>query len=257
MDCLLETFASMWLMTRKAVGVRPAQQGDETVQESLEECRASLETQEAEMAETCRWIGREALKKRQQGDTAGALTMLRERRRKLRRLEKLRNNVALVAAQIEALRSMELDRELMRTLQASSTALKQAGVGTGVKDAEDVMSQLDEQMRQSSELTSVLSGPLQEDMDFDMDEEFETLMQEEGVKAPGLVNKQTVPEGPGVEVSRIEPKPRSGVETRAEVIKASTIKASTIKASTIKASTIKQDATADLVTAVRAAAIQF
>jgi hypothetical protein len=211
MDCLLETVASMWLMTRQAVGVRPIVQTDETVQESLEECRVSLETQEAEMAETCRWIGREAVKKRQAGDSAGALVMLRERRRKLRRLEKLRNNVALVAAQIEALRSMELDKELMRTLQASSAALKEAGVGTGVKDAEEVMMQLDEQMKQSSELTSVLSGPLQDDMDFDMDEEFELLLTEEQVKAPGTVNttvegpiRATAPVGPGAPVVRAD-----------------------------------------------------
>ena len=211
MNCLLETVASMWLMTRQAIGVRPTVQADETVQENLEECRMSLETQEAEMAETCRWIGREAVKKRQAGDSAGALVMLRERRRKLRRLEKLRNNVALVAAQIEALRSMELDKELMRTLQASSAALKEAGVGTGVKDAEDVMTQLDEQMRQSSELTSVLSGPLQDDMDFDVDEEFELLLNEEQVKAPGTVNttveaplRVKAPVGPGAPVARAD-----------------------------------------------------
>ena len=38
-----------------------------------------------------------------------------------------------------------------------------------------MMQQLDEQMRESSELTSVLAGPLQDDGDFDMNEEFESL----------------------------------------------------------------------------------
>jgi hypothetical protein len=62
-------------------------------------------------------------------------------------------------------------------------------VGTGVKDAEEVMTQLEDQMRQSSELTSVLSGPLQDDMEFDMEEEFDALMQDaEANKAPGTVN---------------------------------------------------------------------
>jgi hypothetical protein len=189
MNCLLETVASMWLMTRKAVGVQSIYQRDENVQESLEECRISLEEQEKEMAEACRWIGQEALKKRQTGDSVGAMNLLRERRRKMKRLEKLRNNLTLVVGQIDALRSVELDRELMRTLQVSSAALKQAGVGTGVKDAEEVMTQLEDQMRQSSELTSVLSGPLQDDMEFDMEEEFDALMQDvEANKAPGTVN---------------------------------------------------------------------
>jgi hypothetical protein len=178
MDCFLETAASMWLMTRKAVGMATPNPSDENVQESLEECRVSLEEQAAEMAQDCRWIGMEALKKRKAGDSVGALNMLKERRRKLRRLEKLRNNITLVVGQIEALESMDLDKKLMRTLQVSSAALKQAGVGTGVKDAEEVMSQLDEQMRQSSELTSVLSGPINDDLDFDVDEEFEELLRD-------------------------------------------------------------------------------
>ena len=194
MDCFLETAASMWLLTRKAVGMSSASSSDENVQESLEECRVSLEEQAAEMAQVCRWIGLEALKKRKGGDSVGALNMLKERRRKLRRLEKLRNNLTLVVGQIEALESMDLDKKLMRTLQVSSVALKQAGVGTGVKDAEEVMSQLDEQMRQSSELTSVLSGPLNDDMDFDVDEELEEFLRDAGpVKAPGTVNSTMNP----------------------------------------------------------------
>jgi 5-bromo-4-chloroindolyl phosphate hydrolysis protein len=108
MNCLLETVASMWLMTRKAVGVQSIYQRDENVQESLEECRISLEEQEKEMAEACRWIGQEALKKRQTGDSVGAMNLLRERRRKMKRLEKLRNNLTLVVGQIDALRSVEL-----------------------------------------------------------------------------------------------------------------------------------------------------
>jgi len=90
----------MWLMTRKAIGVPSLAPSDESVQESLEECRVSLEEQAEDMAKDCRWIGLEALKKRKSGDSAGALNMLKERRRKLRRLEKLRNNIALVVGKL-------------------------------------------------------------------------------------------------------------------------------------------------------------
>ncbi len=67
----------------------------------------------------------------------------------------------------------------MQTLLASSAALKKAGVGKGVKEAEAVMSELDEQLRESGELTSVLAGGLQDvEGDFDLDQEFELMEQE-------------------------------------------------------------------------------
>lgn len=178
MNCFLETVASMWLMSRRSLGLRTPVYEDETIQESLEGCRMSLEGKESELVEACRRLAREALRRRQQGDPVGAKTKLMERRRGLKRLEKLRNNLTLVAGQIDELQNTELDRELMQTLLASSAALKRAGVGRGVQEAEDVMSQLEEQMRESSELTSVLSGPLQDDVDFDLDEELELLGKE-------------------------------------------------------------------------------
>jgi hypothetical protein len=188
MNCLLETVSSMWLMTRRAAGVRPPVYEDETVQENLEGCRLSLEAREAELVEGCRRLAREALRRRQQGDAVGAKAKLMERRRGARRLERLRNNLGLVAGQIEALQSTELDKELMQTLLASSAALKRAGVGKGVREAEEVMQQLDEQMRESSELTSVLAGPVLDDFDFDLEEEFESLLNEGEILtvAPGV-----------------------------------------------------------------------
>ena len=178
MNCFFETLASMWLMSRRSLGLQTPVYEDETVHENLEGCRMSLEAKEAELAEACRRLARDALRRKGQGDLVEAKLKLTERRRGLRRLEKLRNNLALVAGQIDALQSTELDRELMQTLLASSAALKRAGVGKGIKEAEEVMTQLDEQMRESSELTSVLAGSLQDDVDFELEEELDLLMRE-------------------------------------------------------------------------------
>ena len=178
MNCLLETLASMWILSRHSLGIRPQLQEDDYVQESLEGCRQSLEAREAELAEAHGKMGREAVRRKQQGDMHGAKIKLMERRRAKKRLEKLRHSLTLVDAQIDALHSNELDRELMQALAVSSAALKKAGVGKGVKEAEAVMSELDEQMRESCELTSVLSGPLQDEGDFDVEEELAELMKE-------------------------------------------------------------------------------
>jgi hypothetical protein len=178
MNCLLETIASIWMMTVKAAPLAHEEE-ESGIHDSLEGCRNSLEARETDLAEGCRRLGREALRRRQAGDLQGAKAKMMERRRAVKRLEKLRGSLALVDAQLDALRTTELDKELMQTLLASSAALKKAGVGKGVKEAEQVMSELDEQLRESSELTSVLSGRLEDvELEFDMDEEFELLEQE-------------------------------------------------------------------------------
>ena len=171
MNCLLETVASLWMVSLRSVyGPVPVEE-ETCVQEGLESCRASLEQREVDLSESVQRMGNEALRRRQFGDLAGARTKLLERRRAVKRLDKLRNSLTLVDAQLYALRTTELDKELMQTLMASSAALKKAGVGKGVKEAEAIMSELDEQLRESSELTSVLTGPLADDGDLDLDEE--------------------------------------------------------------------------------------
>ena len=215
MNCLLETIAGMWLMSRHAIGVRTVEcDDDESVQESLVGCRLSLESREADLVDTCKRLGKEALRRQKQGDSAGAKLKLLERRRVSKRLEKLRNSLVLVDAQMDALQSTELDRELLQTLVASSAALKKAGVGTGVREAEAVMSELDEQMRESGELTTVLTGPLAEDADLDVEEELKLLMNDgefeedpPRAKHPSTVNRipTAVPSQAGIssEPSRV------------------------------------------------------
>lgn len=183
MNCFLETIASIWMMSVKAMPIARVEEEESEcgVHDNLESCRNSLESKEEDLAEACRRMGREALKRKQIGDLAGAKSKMMERRRAMKRLERLRSSLALVDAQLDALRSTELDKELMQTLLASSAALKKAGVGTGVKEAEAVMSELDEQLRESGELTSVLAGGLPESMaegDIDLDEEFEMFERE-------------------------------------------------------------------------------
>jgi hypothetical protein len=184
----------MWLMSRRAVGIQmPACDDDESVHEGLIGCRLSLETREAELVEGCKRLGRDAFRRRQQGDSAGAKLKLLERRRVAKRLEKLRNSLVLVDAQMDALQSTELDRELLQTLVASSAALKKAGVGTGVREAEAVMSELDDQMRESGELTSVLSGSLADDAEFDVEEELKQLMSEGELEEESKVKQPQTP----------------------------------------------------------------
>jgi hypothetical protein len=150
-----------------------------------------------------------------------------ERRRNVARLERMRNGITLVDKQLDALRSSELDKELMRSLRDSSTAMKKAGLGAGVEDAENIMTELDDQIREASELTSVLATPIVQDADdIDLDAELGLLELDEASeaaeKAPARAEERPRPaparaeERPRPAVARADLRPRDTESGRME-----------------------------------------
>jgi hypothetical protein len=83
-----------------------------------------------------------------------------ERRRCGKRLERLRHGLELVDSQLDAIKTSELDKEIMLTLKASTAAMRKAGINLGVQEVESVMTELDEQMREVQDITSVLATPM-------------------------------------------------------------------------------------------------
>lgn len=160
MNCLLEAVASIWLAGRRRVMTEPPEEEVMTAQEGLEQCRRNMEARERELQGLMHRLGEEALVKRKAGDTLSARSKLLERKRVQKRLERLRHGLDLVDTQLDAIKTSELDKEIMLTLKASTSAMKKAGITLGVQEVENVMSELDEQMREVQDVTSALSNPL-------------------------------------------------------------------------------------------------
>lgn len=131
-----------------------------SAQDGLEQCRRNMEGRERELQGITVRLASEALAKRKQGDALMARSKLMERRRVMKRLERLRQGLELVDTQLDAIKSSELDKEIMLTLKASTNAMRKAGINLGIQEVENVMSELDEQMREAQDVTSVLSNPL-------------------------------------------------------------------------------------------------
>jgi hypothetical protein len=160
MNCLLEAMASLWLNTRRRVVTEPVEEEVVSAQEGLEQCRRNMEAREREFQAAIARLAEEAVCKKRDGDPATARTKLVERRRCAKRLERLRHGLDLVDIQIDAIKTSELDKEIMLTLKASTSAMRKAGISLGVQEVETVMSELDEQMREVQDITDVLSNPL-------------------------------------------------------------------------------------------------
>ena len=131
-----------------------------TAQEGLEQCRRNMEARERELQGLMHRLGEDALTKRKAGDALTARSKLLERKRVQKRLERLRHGLDLVDAQIDAIKTSELDKEIMLTLKASTSAMRKAGINLGVQEVETVISELDEQIREVQDVTSALSNPL-------------------------------------------------------------------------------------------------
>jgi hypothetical protein len=161
MNCLLEAVASLWMTVRRQVVTEPVEEEVMTAQEGLEQCRRNMEGRERELQTLIQRLGDEALvAKRRDGDLATARGKLLERRRCGKRLERLRHGLELVDTQLDAIKTSELDKEIMLTLKASTVAMRKAGINLGVQEVESVMTELDEQMREVQDITTVLAAPL-------------------------------------------------------------------------------------------------
>ena len=160
MNCLLEAVASMWMSARRQVVTEPTEEDVMTAQEGLEQCRRNMEGRERELQVVIQRLGEEALSKKREGDIVTARGRLLERRRCGKRLERLRHGLELVDSQLDAIKTSELDKEIMLTLKASTAAMRKAGINLGVQEVESVMTELDEQMREVQDITSVLSTPM-------------------------------------------------------------------------------------------------
>ena len=59
----------------------------------------------------------------------GARARIMDRKRVMGRLEKLRSGLNLVITQLDAIKTNEIDRDVIQTLQHSTAAIKKAGIG--------------------------------------------------------------------------------------------------------------------------------
>lgn len=159
MNCFYEIIAGAYVRARQGL-LPPAEDDLGDAEENLESCRSGLVARERELGLQADKLGRSAADKKKQGDVSGARFALVERKRVLGRLEKVRNGIILLDKQLDALKSSELDKELMNSLKVSSQAMRKAGIGQGLEEAETVMNELDDQIREASELTTVLATPL-------------------------------------------------------------------------------------------------
>jgi len=172
MNCVLETAAALYLHMRGKIMTEPIEEEVYTAQDSLEACKRKMEFKEVELVEEVTRIGQKALDLKKKGDTNAAKLKIRDRRRAFARLDRVRSSIALLTSQIEAIKMSELDKVMVATIKQSTAAMKRAGINGTIQEAENVMNELEDHIREIHDMNAVLGTPIvPEDEEDKLDEE--------------------------------------------------------------------------------------
>lgn len=164
MQCVTDAVAGWWVpvWTAMMVDKRTIEtQNNEIrlslVHQDLHASKHSLDQQEATITQQIEELSREAYRRKTKADIQGAKRVLMKRRNMGIQLNRLQNTMMLIESHINVLESAELDRSILDTLRASGDALKKLGVEIGLEKAEDIVSDVQEQVQTAQEITRVIA----------------------------------------------------------------------------------------------------
>ena len=171
MDCLYETVASAWVAGLRVVN-RRAVEGD-LESEACEELSGSLGYFTAERTRLEGRIAALAASVREQRATMPRAelrkTLVRSRGLRVQ-LGTLEKKIATLEQNMEKIEEGKSNRLMLSSLKTVNKALKKMGHQTGIGETDQVISDLEENLQTSSDITHTLSGTLSGDMAFDDDE---------------------------------------------------------------------------------------
>lgn len=143
-------------------------------EEQLTRLLQQLDRREESMEATRAKVRQEALALRST-DKGRCRTKVLEHKRLGAQLDRLVSYRDMVMQHIDALRNTELNKSLIDTLKESSKTLKAMGITDGIKQAEDVVSDISNSIASVNELTSVLGQPIHIE-DGDLETELDSLL---------------------------------------------------------------------------------
>jgi len=156
--CLQEMISAMWIGLTGRYRLTTEDKAMEA-EDQLTRLLQQLDRREEALQTAMRRLGGEALQLKG-SDRARCRNKVLEHRRAASQLERLVTYKDTVMQHMDALRNTELNKTLINALQESSKTLKSMGIMEGVRDAEAVVSDVEQSMAQAHELTSVLGAPI-------------------------------------------------------------------------------------------------
>ena len=187
-----DMFAGLWIRGKRYFITEPPDEQINSARDNLERCKdniqKSIELKRVHLLK----VSKEAVACKRAGDKAGAKARIQERMTLMSNIEFAQVRLNMVSRQLDAIQTSELDKEVMLSLKASSDALRRAGVMMPVNEVENIVTELDEQIRDIQDTGMVLEAPVgaRGTDDRDLELELEKLMQED---EQGMLDKPATP----------------------------------------------------------------
>lgn len=167
MSCLRNPLASVWVQLWEALFATPDQlkQVNSSICRSqalreLEATEERLRLMETKLEKQSEALVTEARERKIRGDISGAKKKLTEKRNVVQQLERLRSSQHVISMHLGTMQGAELNQTLMATLKASSQAIKAFAPDRNLREVEDVMFQLETEMKSASEINDALAKPI-------------------------------------------------------------------------------------------------
>lgn len=190
MNCLLESVATLYIGLHQKIFLKNEEDPLQKAKEDLELCKWQLEERSRQLEITSTGLCQEALTKRKQGEKGGALVKFQEYKRCQTQLSKITNGIQLLNQQLDVLNNNDVDKQIMSSLKHSTQAMRAAGIQEVASEADGLMVDLEEQLREASTLTNIIAAPLDGaggDAE-DLESELAALMENEARPAPVVVS---------------------------------------------------------------------
>ena len=190
MNCLLESVAGVYIGLQQRLSIKGAEDPLQKAREELEICKWQLHERAEQLQSTATVLCQDALTKKRLGHVPQALQKFQEYKRCKEKLAKVTHGINLLNHQLDLLMTNDLDKQIMYSLKKSTSAMRAAGIETNAQEADHVMVDLEEQLRESENFTSILTSPLTtEVMDEDaLEKELTALWEEHSQPQPVLVS---------------------------------------------------------------------
>ena len=177
-SCWQEAISALWIGLTSNYRLMYEDKAMEA-EDQLTRLLQQLDRREESMEATRAKVKQEALALRAT-DKGRCRTKVMEHKRLGAQLDRLVSYRDMVMQHIDALRNTELNKSLIDTLKESSKTLKAMGITDGVKQAEDVVSDISNSIANVNELTSVLGQPIHVE-DGDLETELDLLLNDTAV----------------------------------------------------------------------------
>lgn len=128
--------------------------------QSLEGTLSKYDSAEGQLCAEINQLSSSALMYKRSGDLQGARRAIIKRQVTEKQLKRVHSAQEMVFNHLHILRNTEMNNSLISTLKASGSVLRAMNLSSDPKDAEDIMFDLEAEMYNVNEISSVLAKPL-------------------------------------------------------------------------------------------------